>query len=219
MEIYEKLKVKETKSKLSWLIDHYAEELSEGKGLEVGLVCEHFAEKTISGMNDSIRLALCHRKEAYFYDMFLQYDRMYHFLVDQKLVRIRNIPYPEMPLEFLRLLLKTGLNRTDFRRCDENVIHAMYDCIGESLYMYYQGLLYEFYCNTKDKEVESRLRVSVNELFNCFQKNGTKMYLYDSEHIDNEISFRFQEALEKADLSENYCKRMAHTLEVLSSIQ
>jgi len=45
------------------------------------------------------------------------------------------------------------------------------------------------------------------------------MYLYDSEHIDNEISFRFQEALEKADLSENYCKRMAHTLEVLSSIQ
>ena len=211
MEIYNKIRIPETKSKLSYLVDTYGRELDEGHGEHIGLISDRVAQKELDKMTDAQKMALIYSKDIYFYDMFRQYDTMYRYLADRKLIKIKNIPYPEMPLEFLRLLLKTTLGK--HHKYKENKIHQMYDLMGESLYLYYQGLLYEYYCDVKNKEVKDRLTVSVQELLKELDA-GNRVCLYDSEAIDAEISFRFQEALERVSLSDGYAKRMEHLLKI-----
>lgn len=207
---YNEIRVTETHSKLSYLVDLYGKELQEGCGAHVGLISSRYSEAALNAMTDAQKMAVIYDNDIFFYDMFKQYDQMYRYLAERGLVKTKNIPYPEMPLEFIRLLLRTVLGQN--HEYKEDRIHQMYDLMGEGLYLYYQGLLYEYYCDPKDKDVKSRLEGSVKALLEQLNA-GNRVFLYDSEAIDATISYHFQEALERVTISEGYVRRMEHLLE------
>ncbi len=216
------LKVDDTKSKLSFMINEYAGELLSGKGFEVGFVYDIYSQRELDALDEWQKYALTMRKEAYFYDMFDEFDKIHHFMVDEKLIKVNNIPNPEKPMELIRLMVETAFDRRERRSITEHDIHNVFDSMGGGLYLYYQGLLYEYYCYKVNKDnseeaktIKEQIIISIRNLFNGA---GQKMYLYDNEELDFVISSTLHEVIEKAGISEKYCKRMNRVVEVLNGL-
>ena len=214
---YEQLRIADTRSRLAYMTDLYARELLDGKGFEMGHISDLYTQREINALDEHQKYALTMRKEAFFYDLFCAFDQMYRYMDEQHLVKTNNIPYPELPIEFIRLMANTAFDRHERKRLTETILHNVYQNMGDGLFLYYQGLLYEYYCDTKNTYFGKKLNISIRNLFE--QAGNGKMYLYDCEEIDSEIGVRLNETIEKADISEKYCKNMERICKLLSEMK
>lgn len=217
---------KDTGSKLCHMIVYYAEELVNGSGFEVSLLQESFSPGELLALGEDTLYALTLRKDLFFYEMFVEFDRMYRFFTDKKLIKVPTTDevevWAKIPVEFVKLLLKNTLTKREYAQYREEDFTQLYRYMGNSLFMYYQGLLYEYYCDRKSRE---QMEASVRKLLEMWEKLDEvsrtldHLYLYDDEQIDNAISAEFQDIMEKVQVSEKYGRLMMRNLQTIRQVK
>lgn len=223
---FDEIRNKDTGSKLCHMLAYYAEELVNGNGFEISLLQESFSPEELLALGEDTLYALTLRRDLFFYEMFVEFDRAYRFFTDKKLIKVPTTGevevWAKIPVEFVKLLLKNNLPKREYARYREEDFMRLYQYMGNSLFMYYQGLLYEYYC---DKKSHEQMEASVRKLLELWGKLDEvsrtlkRLYLYDDEQIDNTISAELQDMMEKVQVSEKYGRLMMRNLQTIRQVK
>lgn len=173
---FDKLENKDSGSKLCNMLTYYGEQLISGRGFEISPLQQTFTPEELVQFDADTLYALTLRKDLFFYEMFVEFDRVYRFFTERKLIKMPRTDeymyWAKIPVEFVKLLLKNILTRREYSRYREEDFEALHRYMGNSLFMYYQGLLYEYYC---DKTSHEMIEASVKALlagFNSLNKES-----------------------------------------------
>ena len=222
---FDKLENKDSGSKLCNMLTYYGEQLISGRGFEISPLQQTFTPEELVQFDADTLYALTLRKDLFFYEMFVEFDRVYRFFTERKLIKMPRTDeymyWAKIPVEFVKLLLKNTLTRREYGRDKEEDFEALHRYMGNSLFMYYQGLLYEYYC---DKTSHEMIEASVKALLAGFNsldeaaKPTNGEYLFD-EDIDCLIGRDFQDMMEKVQISEKYARLMNRNLEKIRQVR
>lgn len=205
----------EVKNKLSYMVLKHAKMMaSVNEGFEVPPA---LTDKQAESLSELEKQAIAMREDLYFYECFIEFDKMWKLFYERKLIS-RNIPYPEIPYEFIRIAIKAAFDKKEQKAFTEQNIHSIRDYMGDGFFLYFQGILYEHVCDPENEGTKENIRKIITGLTKgadgaVVGSDTGKVYLCDMPWVDAETSMRLQKTIWKVQTSDKYVRLMERLLE------